>query len=104
MRVWAFVMHELALILLLAFLLDLLFGDPRYRLHPIRLMGLCIGFFTGILKRAGLGGRWGGIFLVGITECIFVGAFAARSPIISRASTRIWGSLLISTSAIPVLP
>ena len=50
-------MLELAIIILLAFLLDLILGDPRYRLHPIRLMGLCIGFFTPVLKRVGLGGR-----------------------------------------------
>jgi len=53
-------MLELAIILFLAFILDLFFGDPRYRFHPIRLMGRCITLFTRILRRAGLDGRWGG--------------------------------------------
>ncbi len=68
-------MLELAIIILLAFLLDLILGDPRYRLHPIRLMGLCIGFFTPVLKRVGLGRRGGGILLVAMTGLIFSGAF-----------------------------
>jgi adenosylcobinamide-phosphate synthase len=68
-------MFELAIIILLAFLLDLIFGDPRYRLHPIRLVGNCIGLLTRILKGVGLGGEKGGMLLAALTECIFIAAF-----------------------------
>lgn len=54
------IMLELAIVLFLAFILDLLLGDPRYRFHPIRLIGRCIALFTRILRRAGLDGRRGG--------------------------------------------
>ncbi|HIJ41596.1 MAG TPA: cobalamin biosynthesis protein CobD [Deltaproteobacteria bacterium] len=68
-------MLALAIIILLAFLLDLILGDPRYRLHPIRLMGRCIGLLTRILKRVGLGGKKGGILLTAMMEFLFFAAF-----------------------------
>ncbi len=68
-------MSDLTILILLAFLLDLIFGDPRYRLHPVRLMGFCIGFFTRLLKRVGLGGRAGGVLLAIITSFIFLASF-----------------------------
>ena len=68
-------MLELAITILLAFVLDLIFGDPRYRLHPVRLMGNCIGFLTRILKRVGLGGKTGGILCTTLTEIIFIVSF-----------------------------
>jgi adenosylcobinamide-phosphate synthase len=77
-------MLELALILFLAFILDLLLGDPRYGLHPIRLIGQCIAFFTRILRRAGLDGRWGGIVLVIIVEFAFLTAFLVLSIVFHR--------------------
>ena len=77
-------MFELAIILFLAFILDLFFGDPRYRFHPIRLMGRCITLFTRILRRAGLDGRWGGVVLVMMVEFIFLAAFLASSLVLHR--------------------
>jgi len=77
-------MLELAIILCLAFILDLLLGDPRYRFHPIRLIGRCIALFTRILRRAGLDGRWGGVVLVMIVEFIFLTAFLAPSLVFHR--------------------
>jgi len=77
-------MLELALILFLAFSMDLLFGDPRYRLHPIRLIGRCIALFTHILRRAGLDGRWGGVVLVMMVEFAFLTAFLALSFVFHR--------------------
>ena len=77
-------MLELAIVLFLAFVLDLLLGDPRYRLHPIRIMGHCIGRFTRILRRAGLDGRLGGIVLVITVEFAFLTAFLASSLVLHR--------------------
>ncbi|MFP3911913.1 MAG: adenosylcobinamide-phosphate synthase CbiB [Desulfobacteraceae bacterium] len=57
---------QLILFIFLAFILDLILGDPRYRLHPIRLMGGCIARLQHLLKRMGLYTRTGGVLLVGI--------------------------------------
>ena len=77
-------MLELALILFLAFILDLLFGDPRYRFHPIRLIGRCITLFTWILRRVGLDGRTGGIVLVMMVVFAFLTAFLVLSIVFHR--------------------
>ena len=77
-------MLESAIVLFLAFILDLLFGDPRYRYHPIRLMGRCISFFTHILRRAGLDGRWGGVILVMMVVFIFLAAFLGPGLVLHR--------------------
>lgn len=47
-----------------AVLLDLLFGDPRVRWHPVRLVGLCVGKAEFILRKSGLDGRFGGGILL----------------------------------------
>ncbi|MFP3869426.1 MAG: adenosylcobinamide-phosphate synthase CbiB [Syntrophobacteria bacterium] len=51
-------------ILLLAFILDLLLGDPPYRFHPIRLMGMWARGSETLLLGLGLSGRTGGTMLV----------------------------------------
>jgi adenosylcobinamide-phosphate synthase len=52
----------------LGFLLDLLFGDPVWLYHPVRLIGKLIGFFEKILRRLFPSGKAGertaGVFLV----------------------------------------
>lgn len=50
-------------ILAAAVALDLLVGDPRYRAHPIRLMGRGISFLERGLRAIGLDGYVGGIVL-----------------------------------------
>jgi len=77
-------MLEFAFIILLAFILDCIFGDPRYRLHPIRLIGRCIVLFTRILRRTGLDGRRGGLVLVMMVEFVFLTAFLAPSLVLHR--------------------
>ena len=72
-------MLELAIVLFFAFILDLLLGDPRYRFHPIRLMGQCIALFTNILRRVGLDGRRGGLVLVMMVELLFLATFLVLS-------------------------
>lgn len=77
-------MLELAIVLFFAFILDLVLGDPRYRLHPIRLIGQCIAVFTRILRRVGLGGKWGGIMLVIMVQSASLIAFLAASFVLHR--------------------
>ena len=57
-------MMEKAYVIFFAFLLDLFLGDPRYRLHPVRIIGYGIALFEKILRRLGLNGRTGGVLLV----------------------------------------
>jgi adenosylcobinamide-phosphate synthase len=54
---------ETLFVLFLAFLIDILIGDPEYRWHPIRIIGRGILFFLGVLKKMGLRERWAGVFL-----------------------------------------
>ena len=72
-------MLEIVSVIFFAFILDLLIGDPRYRYHPVRIMGHGISFFSKVLRRGGLGGRRGGIFLVLILETIILGAYLVIS-------------------------
>ena len=44
--------------------LDLLFGDPNYALHPVRLMGKLIEWFETKLRKIGMDGKIGGTILV----------------------------------------
>lgn len=57
-------MIELAGIIFLGFLLDAFFGDPRYRYHPIRIIGIGIALFEKALRHMGLNGKAGGFLLV----------------------------------------
>jgi len=68
-------MIEASGVLVGAFLLDLLLGDPPYPLHPVRLIGHGISFAEGVLRRAGLDGRFGGILLALSMETISVAAY-----------------------------
>lgn len=77
-------MLELAFIILLAFILDLIFGDPRYGLHPIRLIGQCILLFTKILRRSGLDGKGGGILLVVMVETTFLAIYLTAGLVLHR--------------------
>ncbi len=56
-------MTEALIILVLAFAMDLLLGDPVYRLHPVRLMGAAVSRVERLLFSQGLRGRGGGMIL-----------------------------------------
>ena len=49
--------------------LDLLFGDPVYRLHPERLIGKLLTWYERRLRQIGLNGKFGGIMLVLLLLC-----------------------------------
>jgi adenosylcobinamide-phosphate synthase len=56
-------MSECALVLLAAFILDLILGDPVYPFHPVRLAGRAIQFFESTLRRIGTSGIFASIVL-----------------------------------------
>lgn len=64
--------------LVAAVVLDLVLGDPAYRLHPVRLIGGTLAALERVLRRIGLDGRGGGIAL-------FVALAVTWIPIVSGA-------------------
>lgn len=62
------------LFLVLCLALDVLLGDPPYRLHPVRLLGNLLAALERWLRRAGLDGHGGGILLFVLLVAISVGA------------------------------
>ena len=43
--------------------LDLIFGDPVYRFHPVRMIGSLIPRYEAWLRHSGLNGKFGGVLL-----------------------------------------
>jgi len=72
-------MIELICILFIAFFVDLFIGDPRYRYHPIRIIGHGISILEKVLIKVGGNGRAGGLFLVIIVEAAFITIYLAAS-------------------------
>ena len=64
----------------IAFVLDILVGDPRWLPHPIRMIGKCIEYLEVILRKAFVSERMAGIFLTGI---IVLGSYLITFKIIS---------------------
>ena len=52
-----------ALMLLTILGLDLIFGDPVYRFHPVRMIGSMISWHEAVLRHSGLNGKFGGVLL-----------------------------------------
>ena len=52
-----------ALMLLMIMGLDLIFGDPVYRFHPVRMIGSLISWHEAGLRHSGLNGKFGGFLL-----------------------------------------
>jgi adenosylcobinamide-phosphate synthase len=63
-------MLDCSLIIIFAFILDLVLGDPVYKFHPVRLMGITIAFCEDMLFRVRFNNIFGGAFL-----SIFVNLF-----------------------------
>jgi adenosylcobinamide-phosphate synthase len=55
-----------------AVVLDLLLGDPVYRLHPVRLIGESLSLIEKALRRMGADGYGGGIVLFAILAALWV--------------------------------
>ncbi len=75
-----------AALLIAAVALDLLIGDPVYRLHPIRLMGAALTATEKILRALGADGYFGGIVLFLALTAIFGGAAVLISAVLSSVS------------------
>ena len=52
-----------AFMLLMILGLDLIFGDPVYRFHPVRMIGSLISWHEAGLRHSGLNGKFGGVLL-----------------------------------------
>ena len=52
-----------ALMLLMILGLDLIFGDPVYSFHPVRIIGSLISYYETGLRHSGFNGRFGGVLL-----------------------------------------
>jgi adenosylcobinamide-phosphate synthase len=59
-------------VLAAAVVLDLLLGDPVYRLHPVRLIGESLSLIEKALRRMGADGYGGGIVLFAILAALWV--------------------------------
>ncbi len=79
-------MSGLAYVISIAFLCDLIFGDPQYRFHPIRIIGRAIALLEGALRGLGLDGRAGGVSLVLMAEVISVGSYLLAALVLYRLS------------------
>lgn len=77
-------MTELCATIFIAFILDLLIGDPPYRCHPARLMGHSIHYFEGLLRSFGWDGRGGGILLVLMTGASALGSYLVLDSLFFR--------------------
>ena len=79
----------LALQIGVAFILDILIGDPRWLPHPVRIIGRCVELLEKVLRRVFASERLAGIFLAGITV---VGTYLLTYEIINMFSRfgRIW--------------
>lgn len=71
------VLDAKAHLLAIAVGLDLLVGDPVYRLHPVRLIGQSLSWFERLLRSAGADGRAGGCLLLAGLAVFWVGGWSA---------------------------
>jgi adenosylcobinamide-phosphate synthase len=70
------VLHPSAWLLTAAVLLDLLFGDPVYAAHPVRLMGRTLSQLEKLLRALKLDGYAGGVLLFFMLAVIWCGGIS----------------------------
>ncbi len=73
----------------LAFLLDIMIGDPRWFPHPVRMIGVCIEYTEKILRKMVPSERVGGVFL---TLIIVIGTYLATYQILNFFYTLRWSA------------
>ena len=80
----------LTLQITIAFILDIMIGDPRWLPHPIRIIGRCIEYLEKVLRSIFVSERMAGIFL---TVIIVMGTYLITFKIISifYGFGRVWG-------------
>jgi len=74
------------------FSIDFIFGDPVYKLHPVRLIGNLIIQSEKRLRKIGLDGRFGGFLLFVILWIVVFGSFAFIDSLLEKIH---WGLALI---------
>ncbi len=74
---------ELPLILGVAFLLDILIGDPPYRYHPVRIIGRYIAFVEKVLRKMRGDETITGVFLVLTVETTIFACYLACVNLLS---------------------
>jgi adenosylcobinamide-phosphate synthase len=77
--------HPLALVVAAA--ADLAFGDPSYRLHPVRLIGGALAWIEARLRARGLDGYGGGVALFVLLAALSLAAMAAAVAAAARVHT-----------------
>jgi adenosylcobinamide-phosphate synthase len=81
-----------ASVLGLAVALDLVFGDPVYAAHPVRLIGATLSWFERGLRRVGADGYGGGVLLFLLLAGLWTtGTSALVSLLHARAPWAAWG-------------
>jgi adenosylcobinamide-phosphate synthase len=77
--------------LCLCLALDVLLGDPPYRLHPVRVTGRLLAACERLLRRSGLDGRFGGFLLFLLLALILGGgAWAVHAGLGALAWPLAW--------------
>lgn len=75
------------------FLLDLLFGDPVWLYHPVRLMGVCIHFLENVIRKISRESK-GGLLLGGaVLWCVMAVVFAGVPWVLLRLAGRVHPAL-----------
>jgi adenosylcobinamide-phosphate synthase len=77
-------MIHAAVILISALILDLILGDPPFRFHPVRLMGMTISGAERLFIRLGWSGLIGGALLVSGTIAVSLGLYLAVRIFLGR--------------------
>lgn len=75
--------------------LDLLFGDPNYAAHPVRLMGAGLSRVETLLRKIGLDGYLGGVLLFLTLALLWVGGISAAVVCLPPAIAWILQAFLI---------
>jgi adenosylcobinamide-phosphate synthase len=76
-------MPDPGLTIIAAYLLDLSIGDPRYSVHPVRMIGQFISHAEKVLRSAGAGGRGGGMILVVATAGVSLLGYFGLARLVS---------------------
>lgn len=76
-----------------AVLLDLLFGDPVYAAHPVRLMGWTLAQFEKLLRSTGLDGYFGGVLLFLLLTTLWCGGLSWLVLVLAHWSY--WGTMVL---------
>ena len=82
-------MLKFIIVLWVAFLLDVVLGDPVYRFHPVRMLGKAVSLGEKCLARLSLWNRAGGVVLALGVSALALSAFL----LISWVLTALWDPL-----------